>query len=299
MQPPTLTSVSLCSYTPLLSTNLFDLEKAQTSAGWLQELAADGKHTPETEEYGISSIVYRRRKPFHPQKLYAAILDMGKTDLTRRSYSSSVDTSTGDQNPLRPVIRSKGLVWLANACAYRIMWHSAGTHLKLDPSQPFDAAIKEAGGEPEQIEPGPIWDPIWGDRETELVLIGLHLDKTAVVAKLDSCLVSDEEFQKATADKKHFESFVEEYERANGSDASAFANIFVDFPDADALRAATGGLASAFEGWMALEDPFFGGDAADRFMLMESHDTDETSEDGGCGSSSDEEDSEEEEADQN
>ncbi|KAI8892727.1 CobW/HypB/UreG, nucleotide-binding domain-containing protein [Globomyces pollinis-pini] len=52
----------------ILNTNLFDYNQAMTAPGWLQSLQ-DG-HTPETEEYGISSFVYRARKPFHPQRLF-------------------------------------------------------------------------------------------------------------------------------------------------------------------------------------------------------------------------------------
>ena len=37
--------------------------------GWFQEL--HGTHTPETEEYGIRSTIYRRNRPFHPQRLHA------------------------------------------------------------------------------------------------------------------------------------------------------------------------------------------------------------------------------------
>src|SRR5699024_3240108 len=54
----------------IVNTNLFDFEKASESAGWLQELNAGVEnHTPETEEYGISSFVYRSRLPFHTERL--------------------------------------------------------------------------------------------------------------------------------------------------------------------------------------------------------------------------------------
>ena len=53
----------------VLDTGLFDYEKAETSAGWIREL--QGEHTPETEEYGISSFTYRTSQPFDAEKLWA------------------------------------------------------------------------------------------------------------------------------------------------------------------------------------------------------------------------------------
>ncbi len=48
----------------VLGTRLFDLERAQQAPGWVREL--NGDHVPETEEYGISSTVFRSELPFHP-----------------------------------------------------------------------------------------------------------------------------------------------------------------------------------------------------------------------------------------
>jgi G3E family GTPase len=54
----------------VIDTGLFSMEKAENSTLWMRELQSGGhkNHTPETEEYGISSFIYRRNKPFHPER---------------------------------------------------------------------------------------------------------------------------------------------------------------------------------------------------------------------------------------
>jgi G3E family GTPase len=54
----------------VIDTGLFNMEKSENSPLWMRELKSGGHahHTPETEEYGIKSFVYRRNVPFHPER---------------------------------------------------------------------------------------------------------------------------------------------------------------------------------------------------------------------------------------
>jgi G3E family GTPase len=56
----------------VIGTGRFSFERAAKAAGWLADLQPGAApHTPETEEYGISSVVFRARRPFHPGRLHA------------------------------------------------------------------------------------------------------------------------------------------------------------------------------------------------------------------------------------
>ena len=64
------TSHSKVSLDRILDTHMFDYDKAESSAGWIREL--QGEHTPETEEYGISSFTYKTSHPFDAEKFMHA-----------------------------------------------------------------------------------------------------------------------------------------------------------------------------------------------------------------------------------
>lgn len=72
----------------LVSTGLFDFDKAATSMGWLESLSKP--HVPETVEYNISSFVYRARRPFHPERLYNLLVD--KFVIVESQYEEGSDS---------------------------------------------------------------------------------------------------------------------------------------------------------------------------------------------------------------
>lgn len=164
----------------ILNTGLFDYEVAEQSAGWQKELelAQNGiSHTPETEEYGISSFVYQNAKPFHPERFL--------------NYVSEGFPNT--------IIRSKGIFWIASRQDTAILWSQAGGSLKAETYGRWWASVpmKRRAMNPAYLENQELiqkkWDKQWGDRMNELVLIGQDMDKEKITADLDACLLTDDE----------------------------------------------------------------------------------------------------------
>ena len=166
----------------ILNTKLFDFEEAQSSAGWQKELEG-GTHTPETEEYGISSFVFRDKRPFHPERFWKYI---------NEEYPTTI-------------IRAKGLFWLASRPDDAINFSQAGGSSRLEKagvwwiSMPFAERLnyQSFADNREYIESK--WDKKWGDRQNELVFIGQDMEKEKIIADLEKCLLQD-------SDQKQFES---------------------------------------------------------------------------------------------
>lgn len=156
----------------IMNTGLFDFEKASMSAGWIQELEKES-HTPETEEYGISSFVYRKRAPFHPERLAEMMSDWPEE-----------------------VVRAKGLVWLAVKDDVAASFSQAGPSIQFGPAGYWLAAMPEAE-QKEILESEPAlqrkWDGTWGDRMNEIVLIGMDMDREAIEDQFDACILTPEE----------------------------------------------------------------------------------------------------------
>lgn len=154
----------------ILNTTIFDMEAAESSAGWVKEL--NGIHTPETEEFGISSFVYRARRPFHPERLEA---------LTDRSFPS--------------ILRAKGFLWLASHHNDLILFSIAGTTMTFEPQANWLAAGQQDEEHDEETRKyiGKVWEPEYGDRRQEIVFIGMEIDRAGMEAQLNAALLNDEE----------------------------------------------------------------------------------------------------------
>ncbi|HBJ86135.1 MAG TPA: hypothetical protein DDZ88_20175 [Verrucomicrobiales bacterium] len=157
----------------VLDTGLFAMAEAEESKGWLDSLNG---HTPETEEYGISSFVYRARLPFHPERLQKLL-----------------------QGAWEGVIRAKGMFWLATRMEIAGYVSQAGVLRDTRAFGFFWSAVDEAEWPQDEQSRAEIRHHIdgpYGDRRTELVIMGRDMDKAALTALFDAALLTDAEFKK-------------------------------------------------------------------------------------------------------
>ncbi len=155
----------------ILNTGLYDEEKAAVMPGWLKEL--QGFHSPETEEYGITSFVYRARRPFHPQRLWDAL------------------------NEVFPgVLRAKGFFWLATKHDIIGVYSQAGNCVNTEPQRLWYAALPKDEWPEDEASLSALanlWLEPYGDRMQEMVFIGIDLGREEIETALNACLLSDNE----------------------------------------------------------------------------------------------------------
>jgi len=168
-----LSSFSKVDLKSVLNTHLFDFDRASQAAGWIKEL--NEEHIPESDEYGISSFVYRRKIPFHPERLLSWLENW------------SVD-----------VVRAKGFFWLATRNDMAGMLSQAGSTITVQGAGEWIATLPKAEQEAMRREDPLLdnkWDDNFGDRMTELVLIGIDMNQLEIEKSLDKCLLTEEEME--------------------------------------------------------------------------------------------------------
>lgn len=155
----------------ILNTGLFDFAQAHEHPMWAKELYGFADHTPETEEYGVASYVYRARQPFIPEKILEVLND-----------------------ELPGVIRAKGHFWIATRPEWVAEFSLAGSLSSVKPLGTWWATVPpERWPEDESARSymQAHWQEPWGDRRQELVFIGAGIDWPAIKARLDACLVPE------------------------------------------------------------------------------------------------------------
>lgn len=155
----------------ILNTGLFDFEKAHEHPMWAKELYGFADHVPETEEYGVTSYVYRARRPFEPEKI--------------------MNVLNGD---LPGVIRAKGHFWIATRPDWVAEYSLAGALSSVKPLGTWWASVPEARWPKDDTGKQYMkqnWEEPWGDRRQEIVFIGSEINWSDIKSKLDKALVSE------------------------------------------------------------------------------------------------------------
>ncbi|WP_019961645.1 zinc metallochaperone GTPase ZigA [Woodsholea maritima] len=165
------TTMSRVALDKVLNTGRFDHDKAEEHPLWYKELYGFADHKPETEEYGVKSFVYRARRPFHPEKLYAFI-----------------------NSAWAGVIRAKGHFWLATRPEWAGELSQAGALVRHEAMGFWWSSIPQARwpDHPQWREHiAKSWHPVYGDRRQEIVFIGTDMDEDDIRRRLDACLVGE------------------------------------------------------------------------------------------------------------
>ena len=166
----------------VLDTKRFDFDAASSAPGWLASLehGHGHDHNGEADEFGIGKFVYRARRPFHPERLWALLHEEWKG-----------------------VLRSKGFFWLATRNDIAGSLSQAGGACRHGPAGMWWAAQDRSewpdGDDELAAEIAADWhgdanDFSVGDRRQELVMIGVGIDPAVWSAKFDACLLNDDEY---------------------------------------------------------------------------------------------------------
>ncbi|MBQ0881701.1 GTP-binding protein [Streptomyces rochei] len=150
-------------------------------AGFDVEAAAAAQHPAcallpaEADAHGVATLVWHSRRPFHPERLYAAL-----EDLTCAAA------------------RSRGRFWLADKADTLLHWDAAGGALCVESAGPWLASLPDAAWEmvpPVRRAAAALdWHPEHGDRCQHLVFTSPGLDRDGLERLLESCLLTEAEY---------------------------------------------------------------------------------------------------------
>ncbi|MEU0118347.1 GTP-binding protein [Streptomyces bobili] len=154
---------------------------AAAFAGFDVEAAAAAQHPAcallpaEADAHGVATLVWHRRRPFHPERLYAAL-----EDLTCAAA------------------RSRGRFWLADKPDVLLHWDAAGGALCVESAGPWLASLPDAAWEllppVRRAAAAMDWHPEHGDCCQHLVFTSPGLDRDGLHELLESCLLTDAEY---------------------------------------------------------------------------------------------------------
>ena len=172
----------------ILDTGRFNIQTVESAASWKRALddqhdsdddnTARGIHMGESQDchqhppeiYNIDSFTYYRRCPMHPKRLAETLQQLPKG-----------------------VIRTKGLLHVAGRPKYAMNLSVAGEQAHVDVAGRWIDSLSEGRKNNYRKSQDIDWDDTWGDRETQLVIIGKEIDIEAIETMLDKCLCSEGE----------------------------------------------------------------------------------------------------------
>ncbi|WP_225656984.1 CobW family GTP-binding protein [Streptomyces pseudogriseolus] len=150
-------------------------------AGFDVEAAAAAQHPAcallpqEADEAGVTTFVWRRHRPFHPERLYQALEEL-----------------------CCAAARSRGRFWLADRPDTLLAWDAAGGALCVESAGPWLASVPDAAWDmvpPVRRAAAALdWHPEHGDRCQHLVFTSPGLDRDGLARLLESCLLTDAEY---------------------------------------------------------------------------------------------------------
>lgn len=192
----------------ILNTKLFSMKEAEESPGWLVSMQAENMIS-ESQEYGITSFVYRARRPFHPGRLAQwlnQILcfshDWNSDDIIHQpNIMDELDSRSkkmGDK--YGHIFRSKGFCWIAGRDTNIGGWAHSGRLITIHPMTPWYASLPEGEWGVEEEEDfehiRAKFEGAYGDRRQEIVFIGIGINQAAITEALNQCLLTDGEMKR-------------------------------------------------------------------------------------------------------
>lgn len=149
----------------------FDFEAAFAGAGWRKLMEEDpgARHGDQ----GVTTFVYRARRPFHPEKFWNLI-----------------------QSPFPGVFRAKGFFWLASRMSIVGGLNISGSECHYSPAGQWWAANAHDNHSHHAEIPDRLkkeWEEPFGDRRQAIAFMGIDVDAADLSARLDACLLSDSE----------------------------------------------------------------------------------------------------------
>ena len=123
---------------------VIDTGLSEILLGVLSKNKKEKAMTRHEARFGITSFIYRARRPFHPGRLHDWFLDLFFI-YQGSGTKESKDAAERQENRVKSVgglMRSKGFVWLATSQFFAGAWQQAGNILRIKPYRPWLCELK-------------------------------------------------------------------------------------------------------------------------------------------------------------